>query len=108
MNVVVDSNVVISAALSRGNSLNVFIRNFEKNKFAFIAPQFLIIEVGKHTEKIANKTNLLREETLEIIEFIINQITFFQDNDFIDKIAEAREILKKHEKDVHYLALALK
>ena len=37
MFIVVDSNAVISAALSRGNLLNIFIQNFEKEKFKFIA-----------------------------------------------------------------------
>lgn len=105
---VVDSNVVISAALNRGNSLNVFLKNFTKKKFDFIAPLFLIIEVGKHTEKIARKTNLSPEESLEMLEFVISQIKFIQDDEFTDKMKEAREILKNHNKDVHYLALALK
>lgn len=104
---VVDSNVVISAALNRGNSLNVFLQNFEKDMFEFIAPQFLIIEIGKHTDKIAKKTNLSFNESSEVLTFIIDQITFYQDNEFSDKIKEARVMLKEHGKDVHYLALAL-
>lgn len=104
---VVDSNVIISAALNRGNSLNVFLQNFSKRRFNFIAPLFLIIEVGKHTEKIARKTNLSFEESLEILEFIINQIKFIQDDEFKDKLPEARKILRLHNKDAHYLALAL-
>jgi predicted nucleic acid-binding protein len=105
---VVDANVVISAVLNRGNSLNVFIHNSEKKKFDFIAPQFLINEVGKHTKKIAEKTNLPFEDAVEMLEFVIDQISFIQDEEFIDKMAEVRGILKEHGKDAHYLALALK
>ena len=108
MYLVVDSNVVISASLNRGNSLNVFLQNFEKKKFDLIAPNFLVLEIGKHTGKIAKKTNLLFQESLEILEFIINQIDFISDGEFYDKMQTARDMLKGHNKDSHYLALAIK
>ena len=107
MFIVVDSNVVISAALNKGNSLNVFLENFRNKKFDFIAPQFLFIEVGKHTNKIAGKTNFSFEESQEMLEFIISQIRFIQDDEFKDKLEEARKMLEHHNKDAHYLALAL-
>ena len=39
---------------------------------------------------------------------MLKQITFIPEEQFKDKIKEARIILKNHEKDVPYLALALK
>jgi len=61
----------------------------------------------KHTDKIAEKTKLSSQETLDILEFIINQISFIDDNSFKGKLNEARSILNEHIKDVPYLALAL-
>lgn len=107
MFLVVDSNVVISAAFNIGNSLNVFLQNFEKRRFEFIAPNLLVLEVGNHTDKIAKKTNLSAEESLEVLRFIIEQIKFVEDDEFTDKMSEARAILGGHQKDAHYLALAL-
>ncbi|MBI2449348.1 hypothetical protein HYV49_03555 [Candidatus Pacearchaeota archaeon] len=107
MFIVVDSNVVISAVLNRGNLLNIFIKNFSEKVFNFIAPNFLILEVGKHTEKIAKKTKFSDDEVLEMLEFVCGQITFVPDEYFKDNLEEARKILKEHEKDVPYLALAL-
>ncbi len=107
MFLVVDSNTIISAVLNRGNLLNIFIKNFSEKKYRFIAPNFLILEVGKHTEKIAKKTKFSSEEVLEMLEFVVGQITFVPDEYFEDSIEETRKILKAHQKDAHYLALAL-
>ena len=108
MYLVVDPNTIISASLVRGNASNVFSLNYTKKKFDFVAPLFLVVELGKHTNKIASKTHFSLEEARKEIEFVTNQITFIPEGQFVDKIKEAREILKGHEKDALYLALALK
>ena len=105
---VVDVNVVISAVFNKGDSLNVFFWNALYNKFNFIAPQFLYIELGKHTDRIARETKYSLLEATKILKFVIKQIKFVSDTEFSDKIEEAKKILKGHEKDVPYLALALK
>ena len=108
MFLVVDINVILSALISRGNSSRIFKLNSEKNKFDLIAPQFILIEAGKHLAEMAKRSSLSFEETQEDLELIINQIKFLPDEDYKDKLKDAKEILIGHEKDVHYLALALK
>lgn len=107
MILVVDPNVIISATLNIGNSLLVFALNKIIKKFDFVAPEFLLIELGKHTEKIAQKTQFLGDKVRKILEFIINEIEFIPKDQFEEKLEEARKILKKHEKDVPYVALSL-
>ncbi len=104
---VVDVNVVISALMHKGDSLEVFLQNFVKEKFDFISPYFLLIELSKYTEKIMKKTKLSSEELLEMTNFVMNQIILIRDIEFSDKVEEAKEILKEHYKDSPYLALAL-
>lgn len=108
MFIVVDINVILSALVSHGDSSKVFEINAEKKRFDFIAPQFILIEAGKHLIEIAKRSAFSLEETQEDLEFITNQIKFFQEVDYNDKLKEARAILKEHQKDVPYLALALK
>lgn len=108
MFVVSDFNVVFSAVLGVGHSSKIFELNYEFNRFDFIAPQFLAIELGKHTERMVTKSKLSFEEVSEALQFVMNQITLIQEEDYQDKIIEAREILTDHQKDVPYLALALK
>ena len=108
MFLVVDINVILSALVSHGNSSRIFELNSEKKKFDFIAPQFILIEAGKHLTEIAKRSTLPIEETQRDLELITKQINFFPEEDYKDKLAEARNILKEHQKDVPYLALALK
>ena len=91
MYLVVDSNVVISAVLNKWNILDIFIKNFLEQRFDFIAPNFLVLEIGKNTEKIAKITRFSSEEVVEMLEFIISQITFVSDHYFKDKLDEARK-----------------
>ena len=108
MFLVVDINVVLSALVSRGDSSRIFKLNSEKKNFDLVAPQFILIEAGKHLAEIAKRSTLPFRETQEDLELITSQIRFFPEEDYKDKLSEAREILKAHEKDVPYLALALK
>lgn len=107
MYLIIDPNIVISALIRKGNVSEIFSLNSILKKFEFIAPNFLIIELGKHTKKIMEKTHFSEELIKEEIEFILSQITFISDNEYNEKTREAKEILKEHEKDVPYLALAL-
>ena len=105
---VVDPNVIISAVMTRGNSSMVFSLNYIKNKFEFISPLFTYVELGKHSEKIARKTHIPLNEVKGALNFVMKQITFIGEEEYQDKLNEARQILKGHEKDVPYLALAIK
>lgn len=107
MYLVVDPNVVISAIITKGNASNVFSLNSINKKFNFIAPNFLFIELGKHTERIMRETHFSEEILNEEVEFVMSQITFILEEEFSNYTEKAREILKGHEKDVPYLALAL-
>ena len=62
MFLVVDPNTVISASIVKGNVSKVFSLNHEKKKFDLVAPLFLILEMGKHTNKIVEKTHFSEEE----------------------------------------------
>ncbi len=108
MFLVVDPNTIISATIVKGNISKIFSLNHEKKKFNFVAPLFLILEVGKHTNKIASKTHFSSEEVKKEMDFVLKQITFILEDQFKDKIGEERKILGTHEKDSPYLALALK
>ena len=108
MLIVVDVNVVLSALLSKGNSLNVFVLNYILNKVEFIAPEFLTLELEKHKEEIRKRIKIPENEFEEDIDFILSQITFIPKSEFKEFIPKAIEMLKNHEKDKQYLALALK
>ena len=105
---VIDVNVIISSLLKTGNTLVIFALNNIMEKYEWIAPEYLIIEIGKHTQKIIEQSHLSLEEVTRVMIFLTKQINFISEDQFKDKFGEARTLLKGHEKDVYYLALALK
>ena len=105
MLLVVDSNVMFSALIGKGNSFKVFELNNNLNKFEFIIPEFLFLEIGKEMDRILSYTKLSKEELSLTFTFIKKQLTAIPSSDFIDKLPEAIEL---NFKDSPYLALALK
>ena len=105
--IVVDINAVLSALISHRNCFKIFKLNGEKKKFRFVAPEFILVEAGKHMVEIAKRSKLPLEEIQKDIDFIKEQIHFISEEYYENKNEEARKILKGHEKDVPYLALAI-
>ena len=108
MEIIVDVNVVISSLLSKGEAFKVFAKNYAFHKFDFIAPEFLLTELNKHKTELAKKSKLNQNEFDDVLEFIIEQITFISESQFEDCLEKAKESLSEHLKDVQYLALAIK
>jgi predicted nucleic acid-binding protein len=102
-----DPNIIFSSILNRGNSAMVFEYNELAEKYDFIFPQFSYVELGKHLSEIARRSIYPISEATEALEFIMDQITLIAEEEYKDKLEEARIILGEHEKDVPYLALAL-
>lgn len=105
---VVDSNVVLSSIISRGHSFLVFFLNYSSNKLNFVAPQYVIEELKNHANELIEKSKLPSFIVQEDFEFILEKIKLIPESVYENRIEEAREILKGHEKDAPYLALALK
>ena len=108
MPIVVDVNVIISSLLSNGMSFDVFLLNSLLKKFDFIAPEYLLMELERHEQELLDYTKISQQDFKNVLEFIIEEITFIPHSNFSDKLVEARSFLSKHTKDVPYLALSLK
>ena len=108
MFVVVDVNVIISSLYHKGDSLNVFILNSIFNKFDFVIPDFFLVELNKHTERIQRESKLPNEEIIKIADFVTRQISVITQSEFEEFLPKAKEIAKNHLKDVPYIALSLK
>lgn len=78
------------------------------NKFNLVAPAYMLEELKKHKEEIIQKSKLPREVIENDLDFVTENIDFISKSEYKDKIEEARKILKNHDKDIDYLALALK
>jgi len=104
--IVIDSNIIFSALRSK-NSLT---RNkILSSKDQFFCPNFLIVEIFKHKERIVGKSKLMEEETLEFLTKILNRVTFInEENISIENFIEAYHLCKDvDEKDTPFVALSL-
>lgn len=106
MLLVVDANRVFSALLSKGNVFSVFLVNKLRNRLEFIAPEFLLYEIGKHLDEIVERSKLSSGELAEVFRFIKEEIEFVPFSEFNEFAGEAEQI-SPHSKDVQYFALAL-
>lgn len=106
MLVVVDTNKLFSALLSKGTVFEVFLLNKSSNKIEFIAPEFLFFEIGRNLGEIVKRSKLSPEELSRVFNVIKEQVEPIPFEDF-NNFAEEAEKLSPHKKDIQYFSLAL-
>lgn len=108
MLMVVDANVIFSALLSKeSKAFDLFAVNKIFRFFEFVAPEYLFFEIGRRIDKIMMLTKLSQQELSDLFSFLKKEIEFVSMETFEDKTGEAKQ-LAQHEKDIPYIALALK
>lgn len=107
MKIVIDTNIVFSALLNPSGQIGERIINAAEN-IEFYAPEFLRIELKKHTAKLL-KLSKLSEVALEELAYIITRnIRFISEEQIPTEIWETTEnILQNIDiKDVPFVALS--
>jgi predicted nucleic acid-binding protein len=106
MEVVIDSNKIISAVVSKGIVRRIVIFS----GINFHAPKVLVEEIGRHREEICERIGLKPEFFRFILEeLILPRLNIVEESKYADKISEAYAISKEFdEKDAPFIALALK
>ena len=106
MKIVVDSNIVFSAILNTKGKLGQLIINGSRH-FEYYTINLLYEEIKTHKEKILRLTGFDYESYEQILNVVLNNITFVDDillSD--DEIAKAFELTKDiDENDSMYIAL---
>ena len=108
MIIVVDTNIVFSALLNANSLIGELLMNVQ-DKITFVAPEFLIDEIEKYSDKI-EKYSKLDQHSLNLLKSSVWQIlTFINEENISDHNWEkAYQILKNvDEKDIPFLALSL-
>ena len=106
MFVVVDSNRVFSALLSKGRVFTAFDANRLLDKFKFISPEFMLFEIERHKDDICERSKLSSEELDKVFSFIKEEIEFIPFDEFNMYTEEASHLIP-HPKDLQYFSLAL-
>jgi len=97
MLVAVDANVILSALLTKGRSFDVFAVNKLIRRFEFIAPEYLLFEIGKNLDEIVERSKLSPKELGSVFRFIKKEIDFIPFPEF-NEYADEASPLAPHEK----------
>ncbi len=104
--VVIDTNVVFSALLSESSQIREML---SREDIYFCAPNYLMVEVFKHKERIVEKSNVTEEIIYELLGEIMLEIDFINEDAItIRNYMRAFQLCKDvDENDTPFLALAL-
>lgn len=104
--IVVDTNIIVSALISNHRKIR---QTFFNPDLEIAAPKFIIVELFKHSQRIQESAKLSQEELLEVLTFMINRITFYDDYFIsIGSWTEAFRLCRNvDEKDTPFIALSL-
>lgn len=103
MILVIDANVLFSALIK--NSITTELL-FEEDLMLY-TPEFIMDEFLKYEDLILNKTKRTKEKFVEIMHMLKETITVVPKEEYSKFMSEA-EAISPDEKDVAYIALALK
>lgn len=108
MNIIVDTNIVISALINpKGREFGIIIKPLAD--FSFYSAYFLYVEILKHKEKVLKYSRLSEDQFLEMTYKIFRRISFINEDDIPLNIRQqAIEITKPiDEKDSPFVSLAI-
>jgi predicted nucleic acid-binding protein len=104
--VVVDANRIFSELISpRGR----FLRPSSVDEVELACPKYVMVELFKHKERIAEASGLDADSLLELLRTVLEQITFHDEESIsIGSWAEAWRLCREvDEDDIAYVALTL-
>jgi len=104
--IVVDTNILFSSLRAKSSKIRELLN---REEYKFYTPNFLIVEIFKHKEKILWRTKGSEEDVYELLGLILHKITFVNEEVIsIGNFIEAyRLCMDIDEKDTPFVALAL-
>ncbi len=103
MKLIIDANVLFSALIKDSLTIKLVLLG----DLTLYAPDFFILEFLKYEKMILKKTKRSRENYVELLHSLNDVIQIIPEEEFKGYLNEAEKI-SPDEKDVSYMALALK
>lgn len=104
MNLVIDSNILISALIKNSFTRKMIILG----RFQMFYPRTSLEEINKYKDFIKGKAGFNEEEYQFVFNSLLNKINLVEDNKFSYFLEKAEDIIGKIDiKDVPFIALAL-
>ena len=103
MRFVIDTNIIFSALIKDSTTRRIILTS----KFDFFIPEYVFIEIQKHSEEILEKSGYDQDDFDTMLDTIIGNINVIPTDEFKSYIPKAFKIMKDiDEDDTSFLALA--
>ena len=104
--VIVDTNILFSSLRSKNSKLRQVL---EREDCRFYTPNFLMVEIFKHKERILQKSKATEDEVYEVLYKMLHKITFINEETIsLGNFIEAYKLCGNiDEKDTPFVALTL-
>src|ERR1700712_196905 len=104
--IIIDHNIIYSALRSKDSITRRKL--LSASTIQFFTPNYLIVELFKHRQRIVNKSNASEEEILAFVNSVIQKVHFFNEELIsISNFIEAYHLCKQiDEDDTPYIALS--
>jgi predicted nucleic acid-binding protein len=103
VDVVLDSNVLFRILISQGDIIDLLFHQ----KLTIYAPKRLQEEFLSNRQEILSKSRLSQQEFDKLSSVLFSRIIFVPLEEYTQFLPEAKRLLKSHEKDEDFIALAL-
>lgn len=106
MKVIVDTNIIFSALLSKNNKFQEIIFT---DSYQLFSPNFVLIEILKHQNKLLKNSKLSSDELLELLHLLTSRIEFISEKTIsLTNKKKAYEFCKDTDiNDTPFVALSL-
>ncbi len=104
--IIVDTNILFAAMRSANSPMRAVLG---RSDLSFYAPNFLVVEIFKHKEKILRRSKASEEAIYEFLHQLLSKIQFVNEEHIaLGNIVEAYRLCKDvDEKDTIFVALTL-
>jgi len=104
MRLVIDTNIIFSALIKDSITRRILLTS----EFDFYIPEYVFIEIHKHSEEIMEKSGYDQDDLDTMLDTLISDINVIPTEEFKKYIPLAFKIMKNiDEDDTSFLALAL-
>ena len=104
MRLIIDSNRIIAGMIKDSVARCIIL----SPKFEFFAPDYLLLEIRKHSEEIMRKSSLSDDDFNLILDLLLERVSIVPKSEILSHLKEAEEIIGSTDSyDVPFIALAL-
>ena len=104
MKIVIDSNIIMSALIKDSITRKIIV---ESNN-SFFHPKIALRNLEKYKSELIEKSNINEYELNEVLKDLLGKISLIEDEEFLVKLDEAKEIMGTIDiEDIPFIAAAL-